>query len=216
VAVWRDVAEVWETPAASSTSLAFLYHSTSTATPLALPYCSYCCTSVGACTRYYTTCATTLLTLPYYLYYCTSVGTYTRYCVTCTTILSYLHCNALKKLDGAIAFLTYFQEVTGLNLSRCTEYLAWGFLWLSSIPPGKYPSHFLKLGHNRFLLHPFWLTVFTIIQPFDAVYSELLAGSLNKLPKTILRALPCFLYYYTIMLVLLYFLCELFNDAFSS
>jgi hypothetical protein len=44
-------------------------------------------------------------------------------------------------------------------LAIANGYPDWGFLWISSIPPGEYRDSTLNLGHDRFLRNPFQFIV---------------------------------------------------------
>jgi hypothetical protein len=75
-------------------------------------------------------------------------------------------------------FVTCIQEICGSNPGRDIDYPDRIFM-IFSVPPGIFHGSSLKLGHYRFLPHPFQ---FTVIESFDAVglKSELQATTLSQ------------------------------------
>jgi hypothetical protein len=82
-------------------------------------------------------------------------------------------------LAQGITLLTGTQEMAVSNFSRDTDCPDRGYAWLSLVLPGKieiipeirlrpFPSTYIPVHYSL------------IIPPFDAIYSELLAESLNK------------------------------------
>jgi hypothetical protein len=51
------------------------------------------------------------------------------------------------------------REVPGSNLGSETGYPVCDFSWFLSVPPGKFWDKTLKVGHSRFLPHPFQFIV---------------------------------------------------------
>jgi hypothetical protein len=57
-----------------------------------------------------------------------------------------------------LTFLLRIRKVPGLNLGPETSYSDWGFFVVSSVSPADWYNT-LKLGHDRFLPHPFQLII---------------------------------------------------------
>jgi hypothetical protein len=58
-----------------------------------------------------------------------------------------------------LTLLHRIRKVPGWNFGPETCYPNWGFLWFPSVPPGKCWYSTLKLGHDRFLPHPFYFII---------------------------------------------------------
>jgi hypothetical protein len=65
------------------------------------------------------------------------------------------HRSYWTSLSSDLTLLLRIREVTGSNLGLETGSPDWGFSCFSSVPPSKSWDSAFKLGHDRFLPHPF-------------------------------------------------------------